>query len=133
MNEITTGTTVDGFSISFDEERNLFTVKNSARRSHTSLRSVLSALRREMNRRRMTKSHLLLDWTEFKGFDPDREEDLKADEILIAELIRRLAIVVGEEWEQEARRILDVFPYLDGKLFGTHERPAAERWLLEDH
>jgi len=115
--------------IEFDGDKKLFIMKNSGHRSYSTVRSALHQLRDKITRQDV-KFKILMDWSEFKGFNAENEDALRPSEIQIAEMVSRIAIVTSKEWEQEAHRILTIFPYIESNIFGPGEQLLAEHWLV---
>ena len=122
-------TIFDGLSIEFDEAKKLFVIKNSGRRSYGVIREGIRRLREKVQGSN-TKFNLLIDWTEFDGFNEAYDKLLEPGLMKTAEMVSRVAFVTGHKWENEARRLQALFPYVQSNIFEPHERTAAEHWLI---
>ena len=120
----------DDIEISFDEAKKLVIVKNEGRRSYQKIRDFIKEVRRKM-KGPDPKLNLLIDWTDFQGFDDSKDKMLEPSAIELSEMVRKVAIITGPEWDDEADRWADFFCYIPIKRFRLDDRDEAGNWLLQ--
>ena len=120
----------DDIEISFDEAKKLVILKNEGRRSYPKIREFIKEVRRKM-KGPDPKLNLLIDWTDFQGFDDSKDKTLEPSAIELSEMVRKVAIITGPEWDIEAERWVDFFCYMPIERFRPDDRDKAMDWLSQ--
>ena len=114
----------DNIEISFGESKKLVTLKNEGRRSYPKVRDFIKEVRRKM-KGPDPKLDLLIDWTKFQGFDDAETKRLEPSAIELSEMVRKVVIIAGPEWDGEAERWVDFFCYIPIKRFRPDDSNKA--------
>ena len=120
----------EDIEISFDEAKKLVIVKNEGRRSYPKIREFIKEVRRKL-KGPDPKLNLLIDWTEFQGFDDSKDKTLEPSAIELSEMVHKVAIITGPEWDIEAERWSDFFCYMPIERFRPDDRDKAMDWLSQ--
>ena len=116
----------DKMEITFDETDNVMIAKNSGKRSFQVMRKALDAA--VVRYREKGQFNLWVDWSEFQGIEESSKPELIKVITQLLVMVRRAAIVCGQEFQAEVDYWARVSP-VPVRRFELQEMAAARAWL----